>query len=72
MGKNLWDLRTPSGRLLFQETIKLIKKKEIVWQEYEWLNPFTQKIQTKRSLFKSVTLKDGRTCWVGSGYWKNR
>lgn len=72
LGKNLWNLRTPSGRLLFQETIELIEKDACVWQEYEWLNPYTNKIQTKRSLFKGVVLKDGSTCWVGCGYWKKR
>jgi signal transduction histidine kinase len=72
LGKNLWDLRTPSGRLLFQELVEQIEKKGYVWQEYEWLNPYTKSIQTKRSLFRGVLLKDGSKCWVGSGYWKKR
>lgn len=72
LGKNLWDLRTPSGRLLFQELVEQIEKKKSLWLEYEWLNPYTKSIQTKRSLFRGVVLKDGSKCWVGSGYWKKR
>ena len=72
IGKNLWDLRNPSGRLLFQELVPLIEKQGKVWQEYEWLNPYTKKIQTKRSLFMGLILKDGSKCWVGCGYWKKR
>lgn len=71
IGKNMWSLRTPDGRLLFQEEIALIEKHEEFWLEYDWLNPFTETIQTKRSFFKRIDLPDGRRAWVGSGYWKN-
>lgn len=71
IGKNMWSLRTPDGRLLFQEEIKLIEKYDEFWLEYDWLNPFTKSIQTKRSFFKRIVYPDGRKAWVGSGYWKN-
>jgi signal transduction histidine kinase len=70
IGKNMWGLRTPTGRLLFQEVIELIEKKNEFWLEYDWLNPYTNKIGIKRSLFKKVILDDGRSAWVGCGYWK--
>jgi signal transduction histidine kinase len=70
IGKNMWGLRTPNGRLLFQEEIKLINKQDEVWLEYDWLNPYTQKIGRKRSFFKKVNLDDGRTAWIGCGFWK--
>jgi signal transduction histidine kinase len=70
VGKNMWSLRTPNGRLLFQEEVELIEKQDEFWLEYEWLNPFTEKIETKQSFFKKIVLKDGRNAWVGCGFWK--
>ena len=70
IGKNMWQLRTPSGRLLFHELINIVERNGGGWLEYEWLNPFTNKIQTKCSYVRAIVLKDGRKAWVGSGYWK--
>ena len=70
IGKNMWNLRTPNGRLLFQEFAKMIEKEGKGWIEYEWLNPFLKKIQTKKSFAMGITLKNGRKAWVGCGYWK--
>jgi cytochrome c len=70
IGKNMWHLRTPNGRLLFAELTRMIEQDGEGWIEYDWLNPFTKKIQTKRSYAKGIVLKDGRTAWVGCGYWK--
>ena len=70
VGKNMWNLRTPSGRLLFHEEVELIEKYDEFWLEYDWLNPKKQ-IQTKHSFFKKIVLKDGRNAWIGCGYWKD-
>ena len=70
VGKNMWHLRTPNGRLLFHEMARMAEMDGGGWIEYEWLNPYKKKIQTKRSYFKSIVLKDGRRAWVGCGYWK--
>ena len=70
VGKNMWNLRTPNGRLLFHEMAQIVEKDGEGWIEYEWLNPYKKKIQTKRSYFKGIVLKDGRKCWVGCGFWK--
>ena len=70
IGKNMWSLRTPNGRLLFQEEIELIENHDEFWLEYEWLNPYTKEIETKLSFFKKIVLKDGTNAWVGSGFWK--
>jgi signal transduction histidine kinase len=69
IGKDMWHLRTPNGRLLFHEIREMIEKDGKGWIEYDWLNPFTRTIQTKRSYARGVVLKDGRKAWVGSGYW---
>ena len=70
VGKNMWSLRTPNGRLLFYELSELAERYGEGWLEYDWLNPFTKKIQTKRSYVKKIVLKDGRKAWVGCGFWK--
>lgn len=71
LGRNMWGLRTPNGRLLFQELIRLVERDGQGWLEYDWLNPFTGKIQTKRSYVMGIVLQNGRKAWVGSGFWKN-
>lgn len=70
IGKNMWNLRTPNGRLVFHEMVELIEQHDEFWLEYEWLNPFTKKIETKLSFFKKIVLKDGRKAWVSCGFWK--
>ncbi len=70
VGKNMWNLRTPSGRLTFQEQTKIFETTDEFWLEYEWLNPYTQTIEIKRSFFKKIVLHDGRNAWIGCGYWK--
>ena len=72
LGKNMWHLRTPNGRLLFHEIMNLVERDGEGWLEYDWLNPFTKSIQTKRSYVKKIVLEDGREAWVGCGYWKER
>ena len=70
IGKNMWHLRTPSGRLLFKELALLVERDGKGWLEYDWLNPYTNTIQTKRSYVRGIVLKNGRKAWVGCGYWK--
>ena len=69
VGKNMWHLRTPNGRLLFHELKSMMEKNGKGWLEYDWLNPFTRTIQTKRSYAREIILSNGRKGWVGSGYW---
>ena len=71
VGKNMWHLRTPNGRLLFHEIINIIEHDGEGWIEYDWLNPYAKKIQTKVSFVRGISLKDGRKAWVGCGYWKS-
>lgn len=70
IGKNMWNLRTPNGRLLFQEEVQLIETRKQFWLEYDWLNPYTKTIETKRSFFKKIVLPDGRNAWIGCGFWE--
>ena len=72
LGKNMWHLRTPNGRLLFHEIAQMIEKHGEGWIEYDWLNPFTKSLQAKTSFIKGIVLKDGRKAWVGCGFWEEK
>lgn len=69
IGKNMWSLRTPTGRLLFHEFIELLENNNEGWVDYDWLNPFTNQLETKHSFIKKIILNDGQTAWIGCGYW---
>ena len=70
VGRNMWSLRTPNGRLLFYEIALIIERDGAGWIEYDWLNPYNNIIQTKRSYIRGIRFKDGRKRWIGSGFWK--
>lgn len=72
VGKNMWSLRTPNGRLVFQEMAELAEEHDNFWLEYEWLNPYTKKIETKRSYFEKIVLEDGRNAWIACGFWEKK
>lgn len=72
VGKNMWHLRTPNGRLLFHEIAQMIERDGEGWIEYDWLNPYTKRLQTKLSYVMGIILKDGRKAWVGCGFWKEK
>jgi len=72
IGKNMWHLRTPNGRLLFHEIARLVEKDGEGWIEYDWLNPLSGRLQTKLSYVKKIVLEDGRKAWVGCGLWKKK
>ena len=70
VGKNMWHLRTPNGRLIVQEIVTMIERDGKGWMEYYWLNPYTKKLQIKISYLEGIVMKDGRKGWVGCGFWK--
>jgi len=70
IGKNMWHLRTPNGRLLFHEIARMVEETGEGWIEYDWLNPFTNRLQTKLSYVRGIVLDDGRKAWVGCGLWE--
>ena len=70
IGKNMWHLRTPNGRLLFHEFARMVEEDGEGWIEYDWLNPIADRLMTKLSYVKGIVLDDGRKAWVGCGLWK--
>jgi len=72
IGKNMWHLRTPNGRLLFHEIARMVESDGEGWIEYDWLNPLADRLMTKLSYVKGIVLDDGRKAWVGCGLWKQQ
>lgn len=70
IGKQMGQLRTPNGRLIFHEIIQLIETQGEGWIEYDWLNPYSRTLQSKSSFIKGIVLKDGQKAWIGSGFWR--
>ena len=70
IGKNMWSLRSPAGLLLLQAFVDLMEEHEELWVEYEWLNPYNGRVQTKRSFIKKISLPSAPTAWVACGFWK--
>ena len=72
VGKNMWSVRSPAGILLLQGFVDLIQKHDEFWVEYEWLNPYTGKVETKRSFFRRISLPASPTSWIACGFWKRQ
>lgn len=66
VGKNLWNLKTPTGTYLFHDLTALAKNGG-GWIEYQWMNPFKKKLMTKESFIMPV---EGKEIFVGCGYFK--
>ena len=71
IGKNMWSLRLPTGRILFTEFIQIVEENGEGWVEYDWLNPYSDEIETKLSYVKGIVLSNGEKAWIGCGIWKN-
>jgi len=67
VGKNLIGIKDPDGKLFFQMLLDLAKNKGRGWSDtYKFLNPVTQKIETKVMYVERVG-----DHWVGVGIYKN-
>jgi cytochrome c len=47
IGKNIIDLKDPDGKFFVKERIDIVKTKGQGWQDYKFLNPSTNKTETK-------------------------
>ena len=54
VGKNMWHLRTPAGRLLFREIALMIERDGQGWMEYDWLNPYTHTLRQSVHTLKAL------------------
>ena len=68
VGKNLWDLKTPDGKLIVQEQWKLVKTKGEGWIDGLWVKPGTDRATTCRTFVQGVKIKD-KAYMVGAAYY---
>lgn len=54
VGTNGMTLRSPKGKLVIQEMIKLVKFKDQGELIYDWNNPITHQLETKHTLLRKV------------------
>lgn len=62
VGKSLLDDKTPDGKLFIRERMKLAKEQGKFWQEYQFMNPATKKVEQKVAyceLVESVVVCSG-------------
>jgi cytochrome c len=48
VGKNMMDLRDPSGKYHIKERIETARKDNSGWQDFQFFNPQTKKVEPKR------------------------
>jgi cytochrome c len=48
VGKNMMDLRDPSGKYHIKERIESARKDNSGWQDFQFFNPQTKKVEPKR------------------------
>ncbi len=65
VGKNLIELKDSSGKQFMKEMTQGAKTKGKGWQDYNWTNPVTKKIEAKSSYY----VKEG-DIYFGCGIYK--
>lgn len=48
VGKNMMDLRDADGIYLIKERVEAARKRDSGWQEYQFFNPVSKKVEPKR------------------------
>lgn len=66
VGKNLYNLKDGSGKMLIQELINIAKNKGEGWLDYKWSHPITKKTTDKTSYIKKIN----DDLFIGTGYYK--
>ena len=66
VGKNLYNLKDGSGKMLIQELITIAKDKGEGWLDYKWSHPITKKTTDKTSYIKKIN----DDLFIGTGYYK--
>jgi cytochrome c len=66
VGKNLYNLKDGSGKMLIQELINIAKSKGEGWLDYKWSHPITKKTTDKTSYIKKIN----DDLFIGTGYYK--
>ena len=65
VGKNLYEIKDPSGKLIIQEIIKVVSSAQgSGWMEFDWAHPQTKKVESKISFNRKMKNVDG---FIGTG-----
>ncbi len=54
IGQNHTELKDPAGKYFIKEFIEIVKTKGSGWATYEWVNPATKKVQSKKAWLQKV------------------
>lgn len=54
VGKNLSEVKDANGKYIVKEQIEKLKTAESMWQEYDWQNPVSGKIEHKKTYCEKV------------------
>jgi cytochrome c len=54
VGRSLIDDKTADGKLFIRERVKLAKEQGKFWQEYQFMNPATKKVENKVAYCEGV------------------
>ena len=66
IGKDLSQLKDPSGKFFIKEMISIAQTRGKGWVDYQWSNPTTKKIEGKAT----YVLKVGNNRFIGCGIYK--
>ena len=66
VGKDLADMKDPSGRPFVKDMTDIAKSKGSGWYEIDWPHPQTKKVMGKTNFLRRL---DGKDAWVAVGYY---
>ena len=68
LGKNLYEIKDPNGKLIIQEIIKTVSNAQgSGWMEFDWAHPQTQKVESKISFNRKMKNVNG---FIGTGIYR--
>jgi cytochrome c len=68
VGKNLWDMKTPTGKYMIREQVESARKGG-GWIEYQWMHETKKVLTDKMSYVQPIPGKDA---YVACGYYKDK
>jgi cytochrome c len=66
LGKNLWDMKTPTGQFMIREQVELAKKGG-GWIDYQWMHETKKVLMDKTSYVMPV---EGMEAYLACGFYK--
>ncbi len=63
VGNNFSELKDPTGKLIVQEMVKIVRRQGSGWIKYKWFHPKTKRIEPKLGYVHKVN----NSWWIGSG-----